>query len=586
MSDTNSEMPDELAAAVDEIQEQAEDLCHIHDHVTRVIANLDIDEEWFTDYQNADDAEFEIEGIVKLFLYKRVRGFSQAETARRLRGAAYVFIRFDLPRPPTQGGISYNWRNRLNLPDRRLIKTAADRIHEVCADHDIIDGGEPALDPDDIRGRDIEEEQIMDAVEQATHLGFDEFTDPRAENRKYALQAFFERQGYINMAKAGTTTKRRRFARLSDRPEVPHGSTHYRTMKKIADPAKQLTYDEFRDGGRVPDWKRIRDTVLPAFHAGVEKQLDAIAGRDRQGIRQPVIAALDITTFNHWQSPLRNREDVEWWEDPVETKYGEVYPRSDFPTMVSGYKKSNKKKTERGYKFATLTIVASDTPIILAIEPVRDYRWWERPDKEDVETTSRGELVERLLTQAEQHADIHKVFCDREFDVHAVRDALDRHTNQYVVGKQKRSAEDYENVEEIIEDPVYDSRIEHAWAEYEGREHKVSIIYLPGGDYSLFTVNGWVDPDRAEALTNQYRQRWTIENQYKQIKKHFLPQTATKDYRVRFLYFVIAVTLHNVWRLTNFMLRDEVDVDLGENPPIPAGELVELVGLFLFEPGG
>lgn len=97
-------------------------------------------------------------------------------------------------------------------------------------------------------------------------------------------------------------------------------------------------------------------------------------------------------------------------------------------------------------------------------------------------------------------------------------------------------------------------------------------------------MNGWVDADRANALTQQYRQRWTIENQYKSIKENFLPKTATKDYRIRFLYFVIGVILHNVWRLSNFLLRDEVEADLGESPPLGAAEIVELVGFCLFEP--
>ena len=250
--------------------------------------------------------------------------------------------------------------------------------------------------------------------------------------------------------------------------------------------------------------------------------------------------------------------------------------------MVSGFKE----RYERGYKFATLTIVAEDTPIVLAIEPVRDYRWWERRDREDVETTSRADIVDRLLEQAEQHVDIHKVFCDREFDSPEVRDVIDQRTIQYVIGKKTQATADYENIEEIREDPAYDSRIELAELAYDGRTHKVSIIYLPGGEYSLFTVNGWVDLDRAQGLTAQYRKRWQIENEYKSIKHNFLPTTATKDYRIRFLYFVIGVILHNVWRLTNFMLRDEVDVDLGESPPILAGEIVELVGLYLFDPGG
>lgn len=77
-----------------------------------------------------------------------------------------------------------------------------------------------------------------------------------------------------------------------------------------------------------------------------------------------------------------------------------------------------------------------------------------------------------------------------------------------------------------------------------------------------------------------------IENEYKTIKKHFLPTSATPDYRIRLLYFVIEVTLYNVWRMANFILRDEVDVNLGEDPPILAGEIVELVGLCLFDLGG
>lgn len=145
----------------------------------------------------------------------------------------------------------------------------------------MIDRNEPALNPDDINGSDIEEEQIREAVELATELGFDEFVDPRAENTKYALQAFFERHGYLNLSDAGTITKRRRFARLSNRSVVSHGNTHTRTMKKVADPADQLTLEEFDGGSRVPEWKRIQDTVLPAFHTGVENQLDEIAGRDR-----------------------------------------------------------------------------------------------------------------------------------------------------------------------------------------------------------------------------------------------------------------------------------------------------------------
>ncbi|MFC6723088.1 transposase [Halobium palmae] len=574
-------------AVVDALGEQAEDLAHIHDHITRVIANLDIPDDAFSGYDEPNRADYELEPVVLAFLYKEARDLnSENELARRLNSAAYIYVRFGLENPLIQATINRNWRKRFSHSERNTIKKAGSRIREICQEHGLVSEDEPALDPSDIRANDnIEEEQIMDAVKRATELGFQNFSADRASNAKYALEAYFERQGYLNMSNAATTTPRRRFARLSGRDEVPHGSSHNRTMKKVADPETQTELGDFQ-GGKTPEWRRIRDTVLPAFHQGVEQQLDEIAGRDRQGIRQPVKAAIDITTFNFWPSPTKDEEDVGEGELPVNNGKGPFYPKEDFPETVSGFKDQKKKETERGYKFATITIVAEDTPIILGIEPVRDYSWWERKKKEDVVTTSRAGIVKRLLEQAEQHVEIHKLFCDREFDIHEIRDIADRKQIQYVIGKRSQSNEDFRNIEEIKESLVYDTRIEHAWVHCDGRRHKVSIIYVPGGEYSQFTVNGWVEPGRAEVLIDQYRHRWQIENQYKSIKEHFLPKTSTKDYRVRFLYFVVGVVMHNVWRLTNFILRDEVEGDLGENPPLPGGEIVELVGFCLFDPGG
>ena len=591
----DQEGEDPLKDIIQELAEQTEDLCHIHDHITRIIANLDIEEEWFSGYDEPGRGKFDLTSIVSMFLYQKARDFDQSDLERRLKGATFVYTRFDLECPPTQGAISYNWRNRFNVWERAVLKEAANRIRDICNEHDIIDTNEPALQPEDILDDDeiIAEEQIRGAVERATELGFEEFADLRASNIKYGLQAYFERQGYLNLAKAGTTTKRRRFARLSDRDEVPHGSSHNRTLKKVADPAPQTNLWDFT-GRQTPEWKRIRDEVLPAFHAGVENILDEIASRDRTGLREPVDAAFDITTWPYWSSPFRDEEDVEWWEEPVEIEYDdgttrEVYPKEDYPEMVSGVKESH----QRAYKFATLTIVAENTPLVIAIEPVRDKRQWE-PDH--LETRTRGELVDRLLEQAERHVDINKVFADREFDSYEVRHELDQHDTSYVIGKRKQADADKEAIEKTVEHETADVSVEQGTLTHEGETHDVSFIYVPKdtakdkddyieGDYAIFTVNAHVDPDRAMGLAKLYRDRWMIENEYKTIKKHFLPTSASPDYRNRLLYFVIGVTLFNVWRLANFLLRDEVDVNLGEDPPILAGEIVELVGLCLFDPG-
>lgn len=582
----DSDLRDEI---LNSIEEQTEDLCHIHDHITRIITNLEIDEAWFTGYSEPGRAKFDLEPVVRLFLYKYARDFSQSELERRLKGVAYVYVRLGFTRPVSQQIISHNERNRFNSTERGLLQDAAARIVDVCAEHDIISVNEPALEPEDIQHEQVSEELIMDGVERATRLGFGEFSADRASNAKYALEAYFERQGYLNMARAGATSKRRRFARLSPRGEVPHGSSHNRTMKKIATPDNQLSFEDFASGDPRPEWKRIRDEVLEPFHAGVEKILEEITTdeRNRTGFREPVHAAIDITTWNFWPSPFQPEEAAGPDEEPVTYTDGngverEVYPKDEYPEMVSGLKDSD----ERGYKFATITIIAENIPIVLGVEPVRDGRQWEN---EVVETTSRGDVVARLLEQARQHVDIHKVFLDRGFDSMQVRDVIDQHSSLYILGKTKNAKVDKETIEEVKKDEIYEGRVVWGSLNYEGRVHDISYIYHPtdeeGEKYTIFTVNAHVGTDRAQALIRQYNQRMEIENQYKSIKEHFLPKTCSSDYRPRFLYFVVGVVMYNVWRLANFVLRDQVHVDLGETPPIAAGEVIELIGFFLFDPG-
>ena len=202
-----------------------------------------------------------------------------------MKGAAYVWIRFELPRPPTQQAISYIWRNRLSLADRRTIKATAHAIQEVASDHDIISDGEPRLDPETVDSTEITDNHIMDAVEQARERGLDEFDSERASNATFEDLVFFERQAYLNMADRGTTTRSvgatQRFERLSDREETPHPDTHLRTMKQTATPSPQTTLDEYENGRRPTDWQRIRDEVLDPFHRGVEVLLDEVRDNSR-----------------------------------------------------------------------------------------------------------------------------------------------------------------------------------------------------------------------------------------------------------------------------------------------------------------
>ncbi|XRG94197.1 hypothetical protein V5735_19990 [Haladaptatus sp. SPP-AMP-3] len=106
----------------------------------------------------------------------------------------------------------------------------------------------------------------------------------------------------------------------------------------------------------------------------------------------------------------------------------------------------------------------------------------------------------------------------------------------------------------------------------------MQFLHVPstkGGGTAVFATNLSVDPEEAEAFCRRYRRRWQIESEYKSIKNDFLAKTSSKDYRVRLLYFVFAVLLHNIWRLTDFLLKAGVGGEMDYAPVLIAGECVE-----------
>lgn len=578
----------EIAQFAEDVREQAEDLSEIHDHVTRVVADLDVPVDRFTDYGHPAKASYDLSPVIRLFLYQQVRSFTQSDLAARLRGAAYVYIRLGLSRPPHQQAISYNWRRRFSLDERRAIKQAATAIQAVAADHDLVADGEPRVHPDKIDDTQIADDLIVDAIDRARTRGLAEFDTKRAANATYDDMVFFERQAFLTLADAGTTTTTvtdtRRFERASDREQTPHGDTHLETMKQTARPPEQTRLNDYADGRRPPAWKRIRDEVLAPFHRGVEIILEEV--RDQGGLREPVIAAIDITPWPFYPSPYKDDEDVSFSDTSVTVNGRERYPKDEYPEMVNGLKDRH----DRGYELATITIIAEDTPIVLGVEPVRRESTWE---PEDVGDTSNERIVDRLLEQAEQHIAIHKVFCDRFFSSAGVRDAIDRHDMTYLIPKRiYPDSQEVEDIEELEQEAVTGvGVVRDVPHSYEGREHRGSIMYVESTEredaYAVFTTNRDVPVEEVAGFVDQYRWRWRIETEYKTIKKHFLPTVASTDYRIRFLYFVFGAVMYNVWRLTNLLFRDAVadEIHLGEHPPVKAGEIVEIFVFCLVEPG-
>lgn len=350
---------------------------------------------------------------------------------------------------------------------------------------------------------------------------------------------------------------------------MPHPDSHLRTIKQMGAPDPQTELSEFSDPRGPVNWKRVRGTLLNPFQMAIENLIEETDFEDE--LREPVNVAIDITPWRFHPSPWQNKDlDI---------------LKEDFPTMVNGYKKSSDSRDERykrGYKFATLTVVGEDTPIVLAMEPVKETSKWE---SDGAESMSKALIVERLLAQAEQYVDIHKVMADREFDGHAVRDVIDRKGMTYLIPKRVSAAQDFEDIENVKNHPSADIAVKNdVPLTVNGRTHEVDYIYFPSneetGKYAILLTNADVPVERASGLKEQYNGRWMIEIEYRTITQNFLPTTTSSDYRVRLFYFVAAVLMYNIWRLTNLLLRKMFDTHLGEKPPIPANEVSETL-LFL-----
>jgi len=153
------------------------------------------------------------------------------------------------------------------------------------------------------------------------------------------------------MVRCGATQGATRFQYRRGEDYGPHGDTHLRTVKQF-DP------DELVDG----------------FYETTDRLLSVIASES--SFRRPVTAAIDITTIPY---------------------YGDVEEMS----MVSG----TKDRDGRAFKFATLSIIGQNIPLILAVEPVRESSEWdENPSESDPSycATARSTSERKSMFQSRQ----------------------------------------------------------------------------------------------------------------------------------------------------------------------------------------
>lgn len=289
--------------------------------------------------------------------------------------------------------------------------------------------------------------------------------------------------------------------------------------------------------------------MLEEFDSATGRVLSVI--ESEASFRRPVTVAIDITTIPY-------------------------YGRTAEMPMVSGTKDSG----GRAFKFATLSVVGRNIPLVLAVEPVRESSSWDENPPNRVHR-----VVRRLLLRAKDHVPIEMVLCDREFDSMCVFQTLSNLDVNYLIPKRVTSSE--REVFERMDEGDQEVAVETASVHVETGSHPMRFLYVPSTSSegtTVFATNLRVGPDEVETFCQRYSQRWQIENEYRSIKGDFLAKTSSKDYRVRLFYFVFAVLLYNIWRLTDSLLKAGVEREMDYAPVLTAGECVELVASALIPP--
>jgi len=397
-------------------------------------------------YPDWHPAPYDFPRVVTLFLYREITGQSYRDLAQHPELAEV----FGLVRIPDKSVLSRAWRQRFSESEREFVTTAAHYVVKEIHNRDMsvpaarpkqevvtpgcdlsaVDDGEDPDETTEQSDTSFDDEAITRTTRLARQHGFEGFDSERAQNATYGDTQFFELQTFMGMVGCGTAQGAARFQHRRGREYAPHGDTHLRAVK-------QFEPEDLRAG----------------FDEATNKLLSVISSEAT--FRRSVTVAIDITTIPY-------------------------YDNTEGMSMVSSLTPE-----DRAYKFATLSIVGYNVPLVLAVEPIHESSAWDENPSNQVHRA-----VRRLVRRAKDHVPIGTVLCDREFDSKQAFQTLENLDVNYLIPKRIHSTE-----REVIDQMEADDQevaVESARVDIEAGSHPMRFLYVPwtkGEGTAVFATN-------------------------------------------------------------------------------------------------
>lgn len=284
----------------------------------------------------------------------------------------------------------------------------------------------------------------------------------------------------------------------------------------------QQASDELNDVGYVvPSGDMILARLSNQPHEVLEEGFDDIledllskAKKEKQLFDKPIVLAIDYT-------------DIEW--------YGE-----ELPFIVKSKEKNGTKKFIR---FATIAIVEDGKRFTLKVLPVTPLSIRER-------------VVEKLIKFAQQLVDIKVILFDRGFYSNEVIKTLKKLEQSFIMPVKKKG-----KVKQKMKEAYFEGPLEYEMSK--GETFTMMTVRDEKNDKFLpYATNLDEKPSNVHDL---YKNRFGIETQYR-VKNKFMGKTCSKQYRVRYAFFVLAVSLYNIWILLNISIRGKEGLEPGRIP--------------------
>lgn len=326
----------------------------------------------------------------------------------------------------------------------------------------------------------------------------------------------------------------------------------------VNDAAKNLNLKPWYDGSEIPTGQTLihhirkssREEITRMFMEANEPLFEIADDYDYFPDKAEV--AIDITDWSYFGDP-------------------------DADEYVRGTKSG--RNYARAWKYITLSLVGTDTPLVLLVLPVKD-------------TSKAPQYVRRLLRLASQYLDLHRVYLDAGTEFYS-EDTIStvNELGLELVMQGRKAGSDIKHllngmgrldmdssyypygVGGLNEDNYYAVGIK---SEKKSRRRK-SEPDEPMDDYTYFYTN--LDPTEIppEKLASDYRRRWGIETGFRVIKEDFLPKSASPSSEVRTFYFNFAAHMYNIWTAANIRRAEEIGEDLSEGKQFTAGRLIQAI---------